>query len=133
MAFTLFRKDIILAKRDLYEVLEVNNNASDTEIKKAYRKLALKCHPDKNPGDKEAEERFKELSEAYTILSDGQKRALYDQYGHAGVDQQSGGYSSGGFGGAPFEDILATFLVIFLVVAAVDVVVADAAMTCVIT
>ena len=83
-----------MAKRDYYEILEVNQNASDTEIKKAYRKLALKCHPDKNHGDKEAEERFKELSEAYAVLSDGQKRALYDQYGHAGVDQQSGGFSS---------------------------------------
>ncbi|MGD9342772.1 MAG: DnaJ domain-containing protein, partial [Desulfuromonadales bacterium] len=95
-----------MAKRDYYEVLEVNRNASETEIKKAYRKLALKCHPDKNPGDKEAEERFKELTEAYAVLSDGQKRALYDQYGHAGIDQQGGfGFSSGGFGGTPFEDI----------------------------
>jgi molecular chaperone DnaJ len=96
-----------LSKRDYYEVLAVNRNASDTEIKKAYRKLALRCHPDKNPGDKAAEEQFKELSEAYAILSDGQKRALYDQYGHAGIDQQGGfGYSSGGgFGGTPFEDL----------------------------
>jgi molecular chaperone DnaJ len=94
-----------LAKRDYYEILDVNRNASETEIKKAYRKLALQCHPDKNPGDKQAEEKFKELSEAYAILSDGQKRALYDQYGHAGVDQQ-GGFSSGGFGGTPFEDII---------------------------
>lgn len=91
-------------KRDYYEVLEVNRNASEIEIKKAYRKLALKCHPDKNPGDHQAEERFKELTEAYAVLSDGQKRALYDQYGHAGVDQ-GGGFSSGGFGGTPFEDL----------------------------
>ncbi|HKL26690.1 MAG TPA: molecular chaperone DnaJ [Desulfuromonadales bacterium] len=91
-------------KRDYYEILEVHRNASETEIKKAYRKLALKCHPDKNPGDAEAEGRFKELSEAYAILSDPQKRALYDQYGHAGVDQ-SNGYAGGGFGGTPFEDL----------------------------
>ncbi len=93
-----------MSKRDYYEVLEVNRNASETEIKKAYRKLALKCHPDKNPGDQQAEERFKELSEAYAVLSDSQKRALYDQYGHAGLDQ-GGGFSSGGFGGTPFEDL----------------------------
>lgn len=91
-------------KRDYYEILEVHRNASETEIKKAYRKLALKCHPDKNPGDAEAEGRFKELSEAYAVLSDSQKRALYDQYGHAGVEQ-GGGFSSGGFGGTPFEDL----------------------------
>ena len=95
-----------MSKRDYYEILEVNRNASETEIKKAYRKLALKCHPDKNPGDQAAEERFKELSEAYAVLSDSQKRALYDQYGHAGLDQQGGGgFSSGGFGGTPFEDL----------------------------
>ncbi len=95
-----------MAKRDYYEVLEVNRNASETEIKKAYRRLALKCHPDKNPGDKEAEERFKELSEAYAVLSDPQKRATYDQFGHAGLNG-GGGFSSGGFGfgGTPFEDI----------------------------
>ena len=91
-------------KRDYYEILEVNRNASETEIKKAYRKLALKCHPDKNPGDAEAEGRFKELSEAYAVLSDSQKRALYDQYGHAGLDQ-GGGFGGGGFGGTPFEDL----------------------------
>jgi molecular chaperone DnaJ len=95
-----------VAKRDYYEILGVNRNASETEIKKAYRKLAIQCHPDKNPGDKAAEERFKELSEAYAVLSDSQKRAIYDQYGHAGIDQGGGfGYSTGGFGGAPFEDL----------------------------
>jgi len=95
-----------LAKRDYYEVLGVNRNASETEIKKAYRKLALKHHPDKNPGDKEAEEVFKEASEAYAVLSDSQKRAQYDQFGHAGMN--GGGFSEGfgGFGGgSPFEDI----------------------------
>jgi len=95
-----------LAKRDYYEVLGVNRNASETEIKKAYRRLAIQFHPDKNPGNKEAEEKFKELTEAYSVLSDSQKRANYDQFGHAGVSG-NGGFSGGGFdfGGAPFEDI----------------------------
>lgn len=94
-----------MAKRDYYEVLEVNQNASDTEIKKAYRRLALKHHPDKNPGDKKAEDRFKELSEAYAVLSDPQKRATYDQFGHAGLEG-GGGFTSEGFGfGGPFEDV----------------------------
>jgi molecular chaperone DnaJ len=75
-----------MAKRDYYEVLGVDRDAGDEEIKKAYRKLALKYHPDKNPGDKTAEERFKELGEAYEALSDPQKRAAYDQYGHAAFD-----------------------------------------------
>lgn len=90
-------------KRDYYEILGVNRNASETEIKKAFRKLAIQYHPDKNPGDKEAEEKFKEATEAYEILSDAQKRAQYDQFGHAGVS--GGGYSNGGFGGSPFGDI----------------------------
>ena len=91
-------------KRDYYEVLEVNRNASDSEIKKAYRRLAVKYHPDKNPGDKAAEDNFKELSEAYEVLSEPQKRAQYDQFGHAGMG--GGGFSSGGFGGgSPFGDI----------------------------
>lgn len=80
-------------KRDYYEVLGVSKNASDDEIKKAYRKLAIKYHPDKNPGDKEAEAKFKEINEAHDVLSDKQKRARYDQFGHAGV---------GGAGGNPF-------------------------------
>ncbi|MBJ6725614.1 molecular chaperone DnaJ [Geomesophilobacter sediminis] len=91
-------------KQDYYETLEVNRNASDAEIKKAYRRLAVKFHPDKNQGDKEAEERFKEIGEAYEVLSDAEKRARYDQFGHAGVS--GGGFSSGGFGaGSPFGDI----------------------------
>lgn len=92
-------------KQDYYELLGVHNNASDTEIKKAYRKLALQYHPDKNPGDKASEEKFKEISEAYEVLSDAQKRAQYDQFGHAGLG--AGGFSGGfGFGaGSPFGDI----------------------------
>lgn len=90
------------SKRDYYEVLGVSKNASDDEIKKAYRKLAVKYHPDKNPGDKEAEAKFKEISEAHEVLSDKQKRARYDQFGHAGVGGASGG-AYGGFGGSnPF-------------------------------
>ena len=89
-----------MAKRDYYEVLGVSKNASDDEIKKAYRKLAIKYHPDKNPGDKEAEEKFKEISEAHEVLSDKQKRARYDQFGHAGVNGAAGGGNPfGGFGG----------------------------------
>ena len=87
-------------KRDYYEVLGVSKNASDDEIKKAYRKLAVKYHPDKNPGDKEAEAKFKEISEAHEVLSDKQKRARYDQFGHAGV----GGAAGGAYGGNPFTN-----------------------------
>ena len=111
-----------MAKRDYYEVLGVSKNASDDEIKKAYRKLAIKYHPDKNPGDKEAEAKFKEINEAHDVLSDKQKRARYDQFGHAGVGGAGGGNPFGGQGGAfnfngqtfnfdfgngsPFDDIL---------------------------
>ena len=91
-----------MAKRDCYEVLGVERTAEPEEIKKAYRKLALKYHPDKNPGDKTAEEQFKELGEAYEILSDPEKRALYDQHGHAAFDRRAGGYGAGGFHD-PFE------------------------------
>lgn len=93
-------------KKDYYEVLGVDKNASADEIKKAYRKLAMKYHPDRNPGDKAAEEKFKDINEAYEVLSDEDKRRNYDQFGHAGVDGQgfgTGGFSGSGFGG--FEDI----------------------------
>lgn len=95
-----------MAKRDYYEILGISKNASDDEIKKAFRKLALKYHPDKNPGDKEAEAKFKEISEAHEVLSDKQKRARYDQFGHAGVNGATGGPFGGGgnpFGGGNFN------------------------------
>src|SRR5580704_5028117 len=92
-----------MAKRDYYLVLEVTRTASDAEIKKAYRRLAMKCHPDRNPGDAAAEESFKEAKEAYEVLSDPQKRAAYDQFGHAGVDPSRSG--AGVDPGAVFGDI----------------------------
>jgi molecular chaperone DnaJ len=91
-------------KRDFYEILGVARNASDDEIKKSYRKLAMKYHPDRNPDSKEAEAKFKEAKEAYEMLSDPQKRAAYDQYGHAGVDPNMGGFSGGGQGFGGFSD-----------------------------
>ncbi len=99
-----------MAKKDYYELLGVAKNAGADEIKKAYRKLAIKYHPDKNPGDKEAEEKFKEIAEAYSILSDTDKRARYDQYGHAGVGGAAGG---GAYGGVNMEDIFSQFGDIF--------------------
>lgn len=91
-----------MAKRDFYEILGVSRSADEDELKKAYRKLAMKFHPDRNPDDKSAEEKFKEAKEAYEMLSDPQKRAAYDQYGHAGVEQGAGS-PGGGAGG--FSDI----------------------------
>ena len=97
-------------KRDYYEVLGVNKGASDDEIKKAYRKEAKKYHPDLHPGDKTAEAKFKEVNEAYEVLSDSDKKARYDQYGHAGVDPNFGaGGAGGGFGGFDFSDIFDMF------------------------
>jgi len=95
-----------MSQRDYYEVLEVSKNASDAEIKKAFRRLAMKYHPDRNPDDETAELNFKEAKEAFDVLSNPNKRAAYDQFGHAGVDQSvgGGGFSGGGFGDA-FSDI----------------------------
>lgn len=98
-----------MAKKDYYESLGVARNAPEAEIKKAYRRLAMKHHPDRNPGDKNAEAKFKEIKEAYEMLSDAQKRAAYDQFGHAGVDPSAaagaGGFYRAGGGGANFSDI----------------------------
>ena len=100
-----------MEKRDYYEVLGVGKDASAADIKKAYRKLAIQYHPDKNPGDKQAEEKFKEAAEAYSVLSDPDKKARYDQYGHAGL----GGAAGGGFNGAGMDmnDIFSMFGDIF--------------------
>jgi molecular chaperone DnaJ len=95
-----------MSKRDFYEILGVEKNASEAEIKKAFKRLAMKYHPDRNPDNKEAEEKFKEAKEAYDVLSDAQKRSAYDQFGHAGVDPSAGMGGAGGFaGGASFSDI----------------------------
>ena len=98
-------------KRDYYEILGVSKSASEEEIKKAYRKMAIKYHPDKNPDNKESEEKFKEAAEAYEVLSNAQKKAQFDRFGHAGM----GGAAGGGFGGGGMnmEDIFSNFGDIF--------------------
>ncbi len=99
-----------MSKRDYYEVLGIDRNATDADIKKAYRTLAKKYHPDLNPGDKEAERKFKEVNEAYEVLSNPEKKSRYDQFGHAGTDPNGfGGFGSGGFGAGGFEDIFDMF------------------------
>ncbi len=100
-------------KRDYYEVLGVSRNASTDDLKKAYRKLAVKFHPDKNPGDKSAEEKFKELGEAYDILMDPDKRAAYDRMGHAAFAQGTAGPAGGGMGGGGFHDPFDLFREVF--------------------
>ncbi|MGA1582281.1 MAG: molecular chaperone DnaJ [Saprospiraceae bacterium] len=99
-----------MAKRDYYEVLGVQKGAEAKDIKKAYRKVAMQYHPDRNPGDKQAEEKFKEAAEAYEVLNDPEKRARYDQFGHAGVNNGGGGFSGGGMN---MEDIFSQFQDIF--------------------
>ena len=102
-----------MSKRDYYEILEVSKSASADDIKKAYRKMAIKFHPDKNPGDKAAEEKFKEAAEAYEVLSSAEKKQRYDQFGHAGMGSSGGfggaGGGRGGFGGMNMDDIFSQF------------------------
>src|SRR4029077_4718708 len=90
------------AKRDYYEVLGVSRTVTEVELKSAYRKLALQLHPDRNPNNPEAEEKFKEVSEAYAVLADSEKRSVYDRYGHAGLGGSSG--AGGGFDATVFQD-----------------------------
>ena len=92
-----------MTEQDYYELLEVDKNASGEEIKKAYRKMAMKYHPDRNPGDKEAETKFKEINEAYEVLKDEQKRAAYDRYGHQAFTQGAGMGGGNPFGGFEFN------------------------------
>src|SRR5580765_1174270 len=99
-----------MSKRDYYEVLGVNKSASSDEIKKAYRKVAMQHHPDRNPGDKASEEKFKEAAEAYEVLSDGDKRSQYDRFGHAGLSGNGRGFGGHGMN---MEDIFSQFGDIF--------------------
>src|SRR6202035_27924 len=98
-----------VAKRDYYETLGIQRAASDAEIKAAFRKLAMKHHPDRNPGDKDCEHKFKELNEAYEVLKDGDKRAAYDRFGHTAFEHGAGGAGGAGFG----ADFASTFADIF--------------------
>src|SRR2546422_5351233 len=99
-----------MARRDLYEVLGVARDAGEDEIKKAYRKIAFESHPDRNPGDKAAEQSFKEATEAYEVLRDQEKRARYDQFGHAGVGAGQSGSAGVDFSGFDLADALRAFM-----------------------
>ncbi len=116
-----------MSKRDYYEVLGVSKGADEKDIKKAYRREAMKHHPDRNPDDPDAEGKFKEATEAYDVLMDSRKRAAYDQYGHAGVDPSMGG---GGFGGGNFSDIFGDVFGDILAAAVVAAAVPSAVRTC---
>src|SRR5581483_3891547 len=102
-----------MAKQDFYETLGVSRGASAEEVKKAFRKLAMQCHPDRNPGDKAAEQRFKDINEAYDVLKDEQKRAAYDRFGHAAFEQGGGrgdfGFTAGGFADI-FEEMFGSMM-----------------------
>src|SRR3982751_6391494 len=94
-----------MSKRDYYKVLDLPRTATEADVKKAYRRLAMKYHPDRNPGDKEAEENFKEAKEAYEVLSETDKRAIYDQHGHAGIDASRQGGGRGNAGADAFGEM----------------------------
>ena len=108
-------------KQDYYEILGVGKNATASEIKKAYRKKAVQNHPDKNPGDKQAEERFKQAAEAYEILSNEDKKAKYDRFGHAAFEN---GGAGGGFGGMNMDDIFSSLVIFSEVISVADLVAA---------
>ena len=114
--YLFFLEFLLATKRDYYEVLGIQKNATKDEIKKAYRKLAIKFHPDRNPGDQQAENNFKEATEAYEVVVDDKKRQIYDQYGHAGLEGMGGPGGPGGFDPSAFqgfEDIFGDFSGIF--------------------
>src|SRR3954471_5197661 len=104
-AISLIRASVPMSKRDYYEVLGVARGASDADLKAAFRKMAMQHHPDRNPGDKDCEHRFKECNEAYEVLRDADKRAAYDRFGHAAFEQGGGGHGFGADFGSTFSEI----------------------------